>query len=377
LGADGKPAAGADVVVLARPMHQYRGGDRTADRPALLAEGKADAEGRFRLRIPRVSSSTYRELYAVAAAEKHAPAWRRFNPDAEQLEAELKLPPEQVIRGSLVDLQGLPAAGVKAEVSSVGKMVDGQPDAVALAELSKRGTPWPEPVTTDELGRFVIHGANRDQGLILTVNDDRFATQSFPVDTPGIPRPERRVLGLDAGGFIHEGRSGPDEKGQPEVLKLPLTPARLIEGRVTYADTAKPAVWASVSATRTDEHGRFRIPSAGRGGVTLEVHAPAGEAYVSVYHRVELPKGTVKQEVKITLPRGVLVRGKVTEAHSGKPVAGAGVQFWPRQIDDPNRPKNVFTGWSHSEVTAEDGTFRITVLPREAHLLIQGPTPHL
>jgi RNA polymerase sigma factor (sigma-70 family) len=375
LGADGKPAAGAAVVVLAQPRRQHRGGDRTAYRDDLLAEGKADAEGRFRLRIPRTSSSKYREVYAVAAAEKHAPAWRRFNPDAEQLEAELKLPPEQVIRGSLVDLQGLPAVGVKVAVSSVGKMVNGQPDGVGLNELSKRGAPWPEPVTTDEEGRFVIRGANRDQGLTLIVNDDRFATQSFTVDTPGKSRPESRVLGIDAGGFIHEGVSGPNEKGQPEVLKLPLTPARLIEGRVTYADTGKPVARASVSGTRTDADGRFRLPSAGRGGVTLEVFAPAGEPYLSVYHRVEFPKGTVKQEVTITLPRGVLVRGKVNEAGSGKPVAGAGVQFWPRQTDDPNRPKNVFTGWHHSEVTAEDGTFRMAVLPGEAHLLIQGPTP--
>jgi RNA polymerase sigma factor (sigma-70 family) len=375
LGADGKPAAGAAVVVLAQPMRQHRRSDPTAYRDDFLAEGKADAEGRFDLRIPRTSSATYRDVYVAAAAEKHAPTWRRFNPDAEMLEAELKLPPEQVIRGSLVDLQGLPAAGVKVAVSTVGRVVNGQPDGVALKELSKRGAPWPEPVTTDEQGRFVIHGANRDQGLTLTVIDDRFATQSFTIDTPGKPRPESRVLGIDAGGFIHEGGSGPDEKGQPEVLKLPLTPARLIEGRVTYADTGKPAAGASVSGTRTDEDGRFHLQSASRGGVTLEVYAPAGEPYLSVYHRVELPKGTVKQEVAITLPRGVLVRGKVTEAGSGKPVAGAGVQFWPRQIDDPNRPKNVFTGWNHSEVTAEDGSFRMAVLPGEAHLLIQGPTP--
>ena len=46
-------------------------------------------------------------------------------------------------------------------------------------------------------------------------------------------------------------------------------------------------------------------------------------------------EGLVKQEVKIALPRGVLVRGKVTEAGSGKPVAGAGVQFWPQDDDSP------------------------------------------
>src|SRR5262249_19633385 len=112
-----------------------------------------------------------------------------------------------------------------------------------------------------------------------------------------------------------------------------------------------------------------------RDATTLEVCAPEGWPYLSVHHRVQWPKGSVKQEVKIALPRGVLVRGKVTEAGSGKPIAGAGVQFWPQQVDDPNRPKNVLTGWSHCEVSREDGTFRMAVLPGLGHLLIQGPTP--
>ena len=36
------------------------------------------------------------------------------------------------------------------------------------------------------------------------------------------------------------------------------------------------------------------------------------------------------------VPRGVLVRGKVTEARSGRAVAGAGVQFVPREADNPH-----------------------------------------
>jgi RNA polymerase sigma factor (sigma-70 family) len=374
LGADGQPLPGAAVVVVGLPQRAYRGGDPAAYRGTLLAEGKADADGKFRLPAPRTSSANYREVYAVAAAEKHAPAWRRLNPDAEQPEAALTLPAEQIVRGSLVDLQGLPAAGVKVTVTYIGGMVNGQPDGVALGNLPKH-SPWPESVTTDEKGAFVIRGCNRDQGLTLTASDDRFATQSFQVDTPGKPRPESRVLGYDAGGFLHEQVSGPNEKGQPEVLKLPLTPGRLVEGRVTYADTGKPAAGAWVGGTRADEDGRFRLRFAGRGGVTLEVFAPEGEPYLSVWHRVEFPKGSVKQEAAIALPRGVLVRGKVTEAGSGNPVAGAAVQFWPRDVGDPNRPKNVFTGWYHVELTKADGTFRMAVLPGESHLLIQGPTP--
>jgi RNA polymerase sigma factor (sigma-70 family) len=371
LGADGKPAAGAPVVVLGSSNAPLR----ATNRHKLLAEGKTDADGRFRLPAPRTSSAEYGDVYVVATAEKHAPAWHRFNPDAERSEADLKLPPEQVVRGSFVDLQGLPAAGVKVSVSFVGRMVNGQPDVVPVPSLPK-AAPWPQPTTTDDKGQFEVRGCNRDQGLTLVVNDDRFATQTFEIDTPGKPRPGSRVLGLDAGGFLHEQNSGPDEKGQPEVLKLSLAPARVVEGRVIYGDTGKPAAGAWLTnGTGTDADGRFRLRFAGHGGVTLIVSAPQGQPYLKVFHRVEWPKGAIKQEVTITLPRGVLVRGKVTEAGSGKPVARAAVQFWPRASSDPNRPKNVITGWQNPVVTNEDGTFRIAVLPGEGHLLIQGPTP--
>jgi RNA polymerase sigma factor (sigma-70 family) len=369
LGADGKPVAGASVVVLASPNHAVR----AVNRDKVLAEGKTDADGRFRLPTPRTSWDQYQQVYVVATAEKHAPAWRRFNPDVEQPDAELKLPPEQIIRGSFVDLQGLPAAKVKVFVSYVGRHVSGQPDVIRPANLP-RHAPWPEPVTTDDKGRFVIRGCNRDQGLMLAASDDRFATQSFEIDTPGKPRPESRVMGIDRGGFLHVQESGPDEKGQPDVLKLTLAPARVFTGRVVYEDTGKPAAKALVGGAQTDDDGRFLFRSAGRGGVTLEVFAPEGEPYLNVFLRVEWPKGTVKQETTITLPRGALLRGRVTEVGSGKPVAGAAVQFRAREDGDSKRPKNVLSGWFVEEVTKDDGTFRMVVWPEPGHLLVRGPT---
>jgi RNA polymerase sigma factor (sigma-70 family) len=374
VGTDGKPVPGAAVAVVALPLGPYRSGDREGYRGRLLAEGKSDAEGNFRLTAPRTSSARFRDVYAVATAEKCAPAWQRLSPDAERPQAVLKLPPEQVVRGSFVDLQGLPAAGVKVSVSYVGRMVNGQPDGVSSGNLP-RHAPWPQPATTDEKGNFVIHGCNRDQGFVLAVSDDRFATQSFEIDAPGKARPELRINSIDAGGNLNTQVIGPNDKGQPEVLKLSLAPARVVEGRVVAADTGKPVAKASVSGTRTDEDGRFLLRFAGRDAMTLEVFAPEGSPYLSVHHRVQWPKGTVKQEVKIELPRGVLVCGKVTEAGSGKPVAGAGVQFHPGKGEDPARPKNALTGWSRQELTKDDGSFRMAVLPGAGHLLIQGPTP--
>src|SRR5438270_307393 len=69
LGAGGKPVSGAPVLVLGASNAPLR----AVNRDKVLAEGKTDADGRFRLPAPRTSSAQYRDGYVVATAEKHAP----------------------------------------------------------------------------------------------------------------------------------------------------------------------------------------------------------------------------------------------------------------------------------------------------------------
>ena len=48
----------------------------------------------------------------------------------------------------------------------------------------------------------------------------------------------------------------------------------------------------------------------------------------------------------LALPRGVVVQGAVVEKASGKPVAGASVEFTPRQGDNPHYRRDVIpTFW--------------------------------
>src|SRR5207244_11976343 len=89
----------------------------------------------------------------------------------------------------------------------------------------------------------------------------------------------------------------------------------------------------------------------------------------------EWPKGARKQQVDLALPRGVLVRGTVTEADSGKPLAGARVQFNPRQANNPHFREDVVTDWEGAVVSGPDGRFQIATLPGPGHLLFRGPTP--
>src|SRR5262249_56867628 len=61
----------------------------------------------------------------------------------------------------------------------------------------------------------------------------------------------------------------------------------------------------------------------------------------------DFPKGIVKRTVELALPRAALVRGKITEAGSDKPVAGAYVAY--------------NADFMNPVVSGADGSFKIAV----------------
>jgi hypothetical protein len=165
-----------------------------------------------------------------------------------------------------------------------------------------------------------------------------------------------------------------------EVFVLP--PPHVLTGRVTAEDTGKPVAGAAILVMapgqnfygKTDADGRYQVAVSDAG--SLEIHASApGRPYLTRKQSLEWPKGAARHRADLALPRGVLVTGKVTEAPSGRPVAGAVVQWFPRQEGNPQLKKDVAALWKSPAVSGADGTFRIPVLPGPGHLLVTGPTP--
>src|SRR5262249_52556378 len=76
------------------------------------------------------------------------------------------------------------------------------------------------------------------------------------------------------------------------------------------------------------------------------------------------------------LPRGVLMRGQVVEAPSGKPLAWARVDFWSREYKMVQnfkvslRPEGVFHPWPLR--TDPQGRFEVIVPPGRCYLLINA-----
>ena len=343
--------------------------DSPAERlyPKELGRAISDGSGRFRVEIARTSSSREDSFGAVALAPGYGTGWvDGLDPDAEQPTAEISLRPEQLIHGRLFDVQGQPARDVKLSVTAIRRFV---PDAPGYARDNFEGPAfwwnhpddvagWPKPAISDAAGRFTLHGVGPGLSVFLSVLDSRFAGQVIEIKS--------------------------DAASLTKPLSFALQPARTLTGRVTYADTGKPAPNARVTVggfdqqqpgvgarpiiATTDAEGRFSA-NIGTGNDGRLVAYPAeGQPYLSTMQSVELPKGAVTYSADVALARGVMVSGKVAERGSGRPVASAVVTFFPiRSADDQAN----FRG-SFPVETATDGSFSIAVAPRRGHFVVRG-----
>ncbi len=216
---------------------------------------------------------------------------------------------------------------------------------------------WPEPVVTDEQGRFRVRGFGRGHEVRLRIEDDRFALQELDLPCDG------------------------------KEANVSLAPPQRIEGRVVFEDTGDPAadVWLTVASFRSpetagkaavgqaDARDRFRINLFPAEAFSVDVFAPKGSPYLGVVRRGEWNKGAVKHELEIKLPRGVLLRGKVVEAGSGKPVDQASLYFRPQAENNPHRRDDLLVPSYYPVVSEPDGSFVLAAPPGPGRLIVKGP----
>jgi RNA polymerase sigma factor (sigma-70 family) len=347
----GQPLAGALVEIVGRRRKALVASDKTLGQVVLLGRGTTDRDGRIRLDTTRSSSLRFHELYALV--RNPAFGWAKLNPDAEQPGAEIFLRPEQIIRGRLVDENGQPAPRVEVRAASFGQAANvGRLAEIWAADALELGT-WPRPVRTDGQGRFEFRGLGRGLYVTLSVRDPRFAPQGH--------------------GIASDDRDGPIE------VTLVLQPARTVEGRVVAADTGQPipdtVVEVAGIKTRTGADGRFRASVSPpdrfnpRDSFGVTVFGREGSDHLVSRAEFVWTKGAVKKEIEIKVPRGVVIRGKVMEAGTGRPLSGASVQYLAINGDRANKGD-----WDAGTASRDDGFFRIVVPPGRGHLRIFGPT---
>jgi RNA polymerase sigma factor (sigma-70 family) len=359
LDAEGKPVVGAEVAVVVWEVLRFSLWEREViDRTDQVARTTSDAEGRFRLTVPQLQPVTRRGVRVLARAPGHGLGWATVDPDAPRTEADVRLLPEGRLAGKVIGLQGGPVAGVKIHASRLSRRNGAGWDVLPLPDDGLTAT-------TDEQGRFTFHGVGRDLGVHLEIDDLHCAPKELDVDTGD---PEK------AGGLV-----------------LGVAPPKIIEGRVVYEDTGEPVPNATLEVDsytkseegytsgggavfgRTDARGRFKISTyPGSSGFVMAT-PPDGQPYLVNSRGFDWPKGVVRQEVEVKVPRGLLLHGKVTEAPSGKPLARASVEYQVPRDDVVKR--KVHGGWRGRVLTAADGTYTLAVPPGPARLLVTAPTP--
>jgi RNA polymerase sigma factor (sigma-70 family) len=356
LDAAGKPLAGTRVTVLSRLGVRLSSWENWAwHRTEVLGRASAGKDGRYRLTVPATAVVPCRQVRVVAASPGHGLGWQWVDPAARTATADIRLTPQQIVRGRLVDLQGQPAAGVKVRVAAVTrKAIRGR--GGDYLPVPAGGLPGGiEAAATDARGYFTLAGFGPGLKLELHLRAERFANQDD--------------IEIDS-----------DVKKQAENFRLVLLPPRVVNGRVTYADTGKPVAGAAVevytwgagtASGKTDPAGRYLLhtqPESKLGRqfntrlVAVTVRPPRGEPYLIAHKGFQWPQGAVlRQTVDLALARGVVVRGKVTEARSGRPVARAFVGYNDK--------------WAERVAAGSDGTYRIVIPPGKGQLQITCPTP--
>ncbi len=360
----GKPVAGARVAVLGFP-HRARSGADHSNPHQVIAQTTADSVGRFRMLLPRTSSAKFLNLDVIAGAAGFGMGWRDLNPDGPEPEVEVRLSPARVGGGRLVDVQGQPAAGIAVSVIYLAAESNGR-GGVGFWNAVSNLPPWPATAMTDSRGRFLLHGVGSGMTVGLQVRDDRFARQEFSI--------------------------GPDDAGKSEEKVFVLNPAHIIEGRVIYGDTKAPVPHARLVAQggryisdQADAEGRFRLNpyadapyrsmTTGEPIFSVYAYAPDGQPYLGVETELTWPKGSVRQTIEFALPRGVLVKGKVTDAASGKPIDACRVLYAPLNAEKVDSTLAVLTGEWSAVVSGEDGSYTIPVPPGTGHLVATGASP--
>ncbi len=376
LGPDGKPKAGAKLLLLgkAQPL------------------GTTAADGGFTLAIPKDTKGGT----LIAQADGFGIDFVDLPKGEPKKPLEFRLVKDRVIRGRIVNTEGKPAAGARLTVMALNVYPNNSMDSFLL-DWKKRhfmsGIPggvkgiWSNmgahfAATTDADGRFVLRGLGRERLVMLRlrgagladdelwiVNRDGFDPHSYNQATiDNIPKGQEDI----AARFL---LYGPD-------LSVVGESEKILRGVVKASDSGKgrPGIHIHLSHdnngllrvpldTHTDAEGRYEIHGARKAQrYQIEVAADLAAGYMDTYIWANDTPGYQPVAADITVKKGVIVTGKVIDQATGKPIpAFAMVAVLVNNPHVKGFPE--FSNF-HMHNTGKDGTFRAVTIP--GHVLLMG-----
>lgn len=378
-----------DLSAAANTHVAVVGYDRGKGEMTIYVESMTDARGHCQIddNILPTDSNPQNVRFLIARRDGYGIGWKPLGvPSTPLLDGQstidVKLHEEGIIEGKLIDVEGQPVAGESLQIGGVinpaalERMFESAVGFRSKPEM-KRPAAWVDSVTTDASGRFKLKGIPKDHGIYMSlVNSKRFAPQDIMINTG---EPEQR--GPRDGTY----RALVKNTKPGEEAVITLDSAKVFTGTITYEDSGEPvpgakiSIWASqqeygsmISVEGvTDAEGKYRVlPNPGiRFGVTA--YPPSGVPYMArQIDRIAWENSELTREVNIKVPRVSLVRGRVLEEGSDKPVEGATITF-EAGGSQSGMPANVITGWQAQQTTDVNGNFTFAVPYGRGTLLVK------
>ncbi len=351
----------------------------------MLALGTTNASGRFEL-AAEFDGEGYPGRTVIVKAAGAGLSGRTFlsetvkegSGEDERLTFKLRTP--AAIEGRLLTPAGAPAVGVKVFLEEFHDTDDElERDSVSSGNIREVDEPrfdfWPGSWTTDKSGRFRIEGIVPEKTFArIHFRHPDFADDDVVVST-GLPLSDSlrqfNIKPVDAT-FTHT-----------------LEPARPVTGVITDKETGKPLADVFIEMipmrnrnggnypilARTDASGRYRAAGTAGDFYWVAAYPDPASGYLSVRkEQNEWPVGAKVLEINLALPRpqGSILRGRVVEAGSGRPVAEASVVYQPGPGNPHNDDEYEF---DNPVLTDGEGNFALTVLPGAGLLAVEAPTP--
>ena len=301
-------------------------------------------DGTFHFEFPRPELKRWDHVSIVATHPDHAIGWRNLQPQS-TTDVEIQLAMPGIISGKVMNEAGEPIQNAEARIQYL---------VGSSRRLEERGAglggeiiPIPS-AKTDVNGEFALRGLPQDVKTNLVVQGPGYAQElhfTVPVGAEG--------------------------------LEFRLKPEGRIEGRLTYADTGAPVKDASVALEGID-------PTTGGGWVNVDANGnylltnlPAGmynlnlsegpEGWIAVAKElIRVAEGETISNVDLTLIRGGVITGRVTDQNTNEPIADHHISF-----HDAARPE--FQAAVHGTETDKTGVYRFRAAPGRTLVYTSAP----
>jgi len=351
---NGQPVGGADVILVE--------GIRRRPRPSpKIITVQTDAAGKFQFPPLEPLPSESRISWQLYARKKGAALWgKELDSTGGETDVAIQLPPPAKIAGRVVDQDGRPIGGALASLRSYS----GSACTWSLDPADRIGGAG----VTNEDGAFVIDDAPAGGVVSLLVGCAGYETVIVgPIDTGR----EKTASSPDAG--------RPARYKVGELVTVALRRGATLRGIAVYEGTGNAAAGIRIatqahktaqwSEAVTGPDGRFELADVAPESCNLLAvldpprHDETPEWTAAAIEVLHLKPGELRDGLKITLTKGGVLKGKVTDA-AGRPLKGIDIAFYSAA-----RPRS--GGACQSVLTRADGTWAYRFPEGPVHVYIR------